>query len=712
MPFNDITVDIELDDVMLLIDVDHSSPPVEIVVGSYDLIDDTNRGTLQDLLSPSEILAFTDGVSTISANRTYEGSTDTAILIEDSDFFNFGTKLQALGLLKLGQRLRVVLTCETFGVLNTDDEVLETWQSSDFTFALAAIADNEIQITIGTGVNRVLPDGDIVNSASTVIGTYIVGQDAQAPDIEVQNFDSSPAYTQPAGTVVILPESELPLTVPYVPNPTSGAASEILETGDTIIPVTVQKGLKDSGGVDIVSETSVLKKLGESEDARQVAPDGQVDTQLKDSAGDVIGAVVSKVVKSNDLESQDITAPDGLIAFKLKDTDGDILYAGSVSVKSNGSESGIIIAPDSTINIQKQDSTPSDIGAVIPVTAKSNETKAVNVPVADATLNIQRKDTAGTNIGAVIPVSVKAEATQAQDVEAPDGTLRDSDNVDVLAPSGAITAIADTSAVHSDLSGQVYDVPKFSNVTLPKISLTVGATTHDYETSDFTFSSSPNKLTKVIDDIAGGPTKMGVYFAPLVNNLTWPSYQTYDETWYRSNGHYQVTVPPDPIIIARPNQATNNGFTLIDGLNRFGNDARFTRTDGTPLVANEAYVSNQSFLDHLHGKEYRFKLGGGDLLWHGSNCLTYGSTWRVANTMEMFSIMVEQNGLNPFAHVSRVVSPNRPRIITCTVIGNNSNSIYCAGSSSSSLKALFSTARTATNDALYVRDFTYLTYIP
>lgn len=216
------------------------------------------------------------------------------------------------------------------------------------------------------------------------------------------------------------------VTVNYSPNPTSGAASETLESGDTIIPVTVQKGLKDSGGNDIIAETSVLKKLGESEDARQVAPDGQVDTQLKDSAGDVIGAVVSKVVKSNDLESQDITAPDGLVEFRLRDTDGNLLIDSPVSVKSNGSEVEVIIAPDSTINIQKQDSTPSDIGAVIPVTAKSNETKAVNVPVSDATLNIQRKDTAGTNIGAVIPVSVKAEATQAQDVEAPDAILTDS----------------------------------------------------------------------------------------------------------------------------------------------------------------------------------------------------------------------------------------------------------------------------------------------
>jgi hypothetical protein len=325
-------------------------------------------------------------------------------------------------------------------------------------------------------------------------------------------------------------------TVTYSPDPTSGAATETLESGDTIIPVTVQKGLKDSGGVDIVAETSVLKKLGESEDARQVAPDG-------------------------------------LVEFRLKDTDGNTLADGSVSVKSNSTESAVVIAPDSTINIQKQDSTPSDIGAVIPITAKSNETKAVNVPVADATINIQRKDTGGNNIGAVIPVSVKAEATQAQDVEAPDstvniqkrntsgtdigasesnlflsnssqtkivtvedGTLRDSDNVDVLAPSGAITAIADTSAVHSDLSGQVYDVPKFSNVTLPKISLTVGATTHDYETSDFTFSSSPSKLTKVIDDIAGG-----VSGCPITKSVNLYETNAYARTadvhpWYIERG--------------------------------------------------------------------------------------------------------------------------------------------------------------------------------
>jgi hypothetical protein len=251
------------------------------------------------------------------------------------------------------------------------------------------------------------------------------------------------------------------VTVNYSPNPTSGAATETLESGDTIIPVTVQKGLKDSGENDIIAETSVLKKLGESEDARQVAPDGQVDTQLKDSAGDVIGAVVSKVVKSNDLEAQDITAPDGLAEVGLNDTDGNKLLPNlSVYVKSNGFELGYIIAPDSTINIQKQDSTPIDIGSVIVDSAMSGENKSITIPVSDSTLNIQRKDTGGNNIGAVIPVSVKAEATQAQDVESPDVIITDSD--------GNIVGFLDSLSTYTTtlLSGKTYTM-SYSDRNVP-----------------------------------------------------------------------------------------------------------------------------------------------------------------------------------------------------------------------------------------------------
>jgi hypothetical protein len=222
-------------------------------------------------------------------------------------------------------------------------------------------------------------------------------------------------------TVLSPPSGEA--TVTYSPDPTSGAASETLESGDTIIPVTVQKGLKDSGENDIIAETSVLKKLGESEDARQVAPDG-------------------------------------LVEFRLKDTDGNTLVDSPVYVKSNGSEAETIIAPDSTINIQKQDSTPSDIGAVIPITAKSNETKSVNVPVSDATINIQRKDTGGNNIGAVIPVSVKAEATQAQDVESPDVIITDSD--------GNIVGFLDSLSTYTTtlLSGKTYTM-SYSDRNVP-----------------------------------------------------------------------------------------------------------------------------------------------------------------------------------------------------------------------------------------------------
>lgn len=299
------------------------------------------------------------------------------------------------------------------------------------------------------------------------------------------------------------------------------------------VEVTVQDSiavdvLVVGNSVTIGAKTVVDKELRVLPDITPLGPNYTVDessVELRDTASNLL--LVQPVLPAAIVPVQ-IEAPDGVVTV----TDADLLPIATVVVKSGGAESEAIPnsainlldtagnpistnsvpaatpsynieAPDATVNIQKQDSTPANVGAVIPVTAKSNETLAVNVPVSDSTVNVQRKDTAGGLIGAVIPVAVKAEATLAQDIEAPDGLIKDTDGItSIPIRSGETKVLANTTVKDSDDTAQLYQVAKLSDVNLPSIRLTVGATDHDYETSAFTYAAG--RLTRVIDDIAVG----------------------------------------------------------------------------------------------------------------------------------------------------------------------------------------------------------------
>jgi hypothetical protein len=222
------------------------------------------------------------------------------------------------------------------------------------------------------------------------------------------------------------------VTVNYSPNPTSGAATETLESGDTIIPVTVQKGLKDSAGTDIVAEATVLKKLGESEDTRQVAPDGVAPYALWDSDGPSVNPVLGT----------------GII--------GGVL-SGGASVQEN------ILAPDSLVNIQTKDSAGDNIGAVIPITARSGETKAQDITAPNSILMLNGIEVAQSKSNETFDITPYLETVlmPINRTFPPSGALT-MDVLNIESPVFTLTADLDLSITGSKLAGSEWTV-KFNN---------------------------------------------------------------------------------------------------------------------------------------------------------------------------------------------------------------------------------------------------------
>jgi hypothetical protein len=166
------------------------------------------------------------------------------------------------------------------------------------------------------------------------------------------------------------------------------------------------------------------------------------DSQLLDTGATVIGTIVAGV---------DEVAPDATAV--LKNTLGNI--QSTTLIKSGSSLD--IISNDATANL-----VDSALTAISTTATPSNRT------------------------------------TQ---IIAPDGIIRDSTPTDVNVKSNEVLVIADTDVTNSDNATVLYTAPKFSDVALPSIRLTVGATDHDYETSQFSYAAG--RLSKTIDDIAG-----------------------------------------------------------------------------------------------------------------------------------------------------------------------------------------------------------------
>lgn len=202
----------------------------------------------------------------------------------------------------------------------------------------------------------------------------------------------------------------------------------------------------------------------------------------------------------------------------------------------------------------------------------------------------------------------------------------------------------------------------------------------------------------------GGPVieRVGILYQELIMDLANPTYQDGDEAWYRINGHYNRAKPDaaTALIYAQPNEESDNQFSILKNLNKHGNYSRFTRPDGTPLVPNETTVTNAIMEDHLYGKCYRYKVAGGNLLWHHQNA---PAGYRVASRAEGRSLCISQKGNRPNAYVTRVIGKNRPRILTCTS-ANSTSQVYIMSTYTSSKIEGGTINKNSTNDCIYVKD--------
>jgi hypothetical protein len=180
--------------------------------------------------------------------------------------------------------------------------------------------------------------------------------------------------------------------------------------------------------------------------------------------------------------------------------------------------------------------------------------------------------------------------------QAPDGTIRDSALNLISVKSNGTKDLADATVIHSDSSTPLYEVPRLAaTIALPKISLIVGATTHEFETSDFIFSPSPNKITRDISDISGGgPGTEIAYALRGSGSHAGTSVYDYDHGWLFSNGWLSLINPVNPIYT----QSLVNYVTLVFD-NIHGNRNRFTYTNGAAIPYNVGI--NNIVQDHLYG---------------------------------------------------------------------------------------------------------------
>ena len=188
-------------------------------------------------------------------------------------------------------------------------------------------------------------------------------------------------------------------------------------------------------------------------------------------------------------------------------------------------------------------------------------------------------------------------SNRSSQITAPNGILRDSTPTDVNVKSNEVLVIADTDVTNSDNATVLYSEPKFNNVSLPSIRLTVGATDHDYETSDFSYAAG--RLSRVIDDIAGAPVKSGIKYQDWAFYVNRPSYFDGDIRWQIDRGDFdRLAEPSNPTheaMLADP----SNPFVLADN-NEFGNTSRWTDPSG-----GQAFTELTWNKDHLLGVEFQ-----------------------------------------------------------------------------------------------------------
>ena len=388
----------------------------------------------------------------------------------------------------------------------------------------------------------------------------------------VVNTDSTPLTDQtPLGANYTIQDSQLLDT---------GAAviGTIVAGVNAVAPdatVNIQK--QDSTPANIGSVIPVTAKSDETLAVNVPVSDSTVNIQRKDTAGGLIGAVIPVAVKAEGTIAQDVEAPDA--SAVLKDTAGATLS--TTAIKSN--DSADITAPDATAVLKN---TLGNIQSTTLIKSASS----LDLIAADATANLV--DSALTAIS-----TTATPSNRTTQIIAPDGIIRDSTPTDVNVKSNEVLVIADTSVTNSDNATALYTAPKFSDVALPSIRLTVGATDHDYETSDFSYAGGV--LSKTIDDIAGAPVKSGIRYQDWAFYVNRPSYFDGDIRWQIDRGDFdRLPEPSNPTHEARLAEPSNP-FVLADN-NEFGNTSRWTNSIGT-----QVYTEFDWNKDHLLGVEFQ-----------------------------------------------------------------------------------------------------------